>query len=123
MSEKNRRPAAPDGDEYWQDWADRAEGDDISTPASARRYEGDAAEEEIGGLLDEILSPDELASIGRRGRPGLNGGAGSGESPKRQVRLPRELDAALTERAAAEHRRPSAIIRDALSDYLHRKAS
>lgn len=119
---KQERAAASAGDGRWEEWAERAEAADFNTPASARRYEGAAAEDEIGGLLDEILSADELATIGR-GRPSLDGTAGNGRSPKRQVRLPRELDAALTERAAAENRRPSAIIRDALSDYLSKKAS
>jgi len=124
MNEKEPQPAAPRpvGDEFWTAWAERAEAEDFDTPASAQVFEGNAAEEEIGGLLDEIFSEDESASIGR-GRPALDRPAGSGASPKRQVRLPRELDAALTAAAAEEHRRPSAIIRDALSEYLTKKAS
>ena len=44
--------------------------------------------------------------------------SGSGTSPKRQVRLPAQLDAALMARAAAEGRRPSDVVRAALSAYL-----
>ncbi|CAN5218984.1 hypothetical protein BH09ACT6_BH09ACT6_15520 [soil metagenome] len=52
------------------------------------------------------------------GRPNLSGVSGRGESPVRQVRLPRDLDQALVERAASEHRKPSEIVRDALTAYL-----
>lgn len=41
----------------------------------------------------------------------------------RHVRLPGALDEALAEQAAVERRRPGAIMRDAFSDYLNRKAS
>ncbi len=123
MSEKeSQRATLPVDGEFWTAWAERAESDDFNTPASAHAFEGDAAEEEIGGLLDEVFSDGELASIGR-GRPALNRPAGSGESPKRQVRLSRELDAALTAAAVEDRRRPSTIIRDALSEYLAKKAS
>lgn len=49
------------------------------------------------------------------GRPSLD--ATSGKSPVRQVRLPRKLDALLLERAAAEQRKPSEIVREALHAY------
>lgn len=58
----------------------------------------------------------ELAAM--MGRPSLNGTPGGGASPKRQVRLPHDLDAALDARAARDGRQPSAIIRDALTEYL-----
>lgn len=56
------------------------------------------------------------------GRPTLDGTVATGKSPTRTLRLPRELDALLTERATAEHRKPSEVMREALALYL-RKAS
>ncbi|MGG7464785.1 ribbon-helix-helix protein, CopG family [Plantibacter sp. YIM 135347] len=53
------------------------------------------------------------------GRPSLSGTDGAGLSPKRQVRLPADLNALLDARAAAEHRNASEIMRDALVMYLH----
>ncbi|KZE39556.1 hypothetical protein [Microbacterium sp. T32] len=67
-----------------------------------------------GRATEEDLQ--ELIALG--GRPGLSGRAGSGPSPKRQVRLPRELDDLLTQRAARDHLRPSQIMRDAIDAYL-----
>ncbi|WP_423753856.1 CopG family ribbon-helix-helix protein [Actinomyces israelii] len=50
-------------------------------------------------------------------QPG-NGTHGTGRSPKRQVRLPEDLDAALQARIDAEQRTASEIMRDALTQYL-----
>ncbi|GGH51201.1 ribbon-helix-helix protein, CopG family [Microbacterium album] len=70
----------------------------------------------------EIVSEaevDELIEIARGlGRPSVGSTRPRGESPKLQVRLPHELDEQLRRRAAAEHRRPSEIMRDALAQYL-----
>lgn len=52
------------------------------------------------------------------GRPSLNGQAGTGKSPVRHVRLPSDLDALLIQRAAAEERKPSEVVREALASYL-----
>jgi hypothetical protein len=53
------------------------------------------------------------------GRPPLDPTAAPGQhSPVRQVRLPADLNDQLTAVAAAEHRRPSDVIRSALADYL-----
>ncbi len=52
------------------------------------------------------------------GRPTLSGRTGAGNSPVRQVRLPRELDALLIDRAQEEHRTPSELMRAALVAYL-----
>ena len=41
-----------------------------------------------------------------------------GKSPVRQVRLPHELDILFTERAEQEHRKPSEVMREALTLYL-----
>lgn len=67
-----------------------------------------------GRASDQDLQ--ELITLG--GRPSLSGRPGAGPSPKRQVRLSRELDALLTERAERDDRKPSVIIRDALEAYL-----
>lgn len=61
----------------------------------------------------------ELEQARAAGRPSLSGKAGTGRSPRRQVRLPIDLDAELTRRAEAEHRGVSEIMRDALEQYLH----
>ncbi len=53
------------------------------------------------------------------GRPSLSGKNSTGPSPKRQVRLPMELDTALTNRARAEAKTPSELIRIAVAAYLH----
>ena len=54
-------------------------------------------------------SPDEAVGAAevraRLGRPSLSGTNGTGRSPKRQVRLPEDLDAALQARIDAEHGR------------------
>ena len=53
------------------------------------------------------------------GRPPLDPAAGPGEhSPVRGVRLPAPLNARLDAVAAAQGRRPSDVIRDALARYL-----
>ena len=49
-----------------------------------------------------------------RGRPPL----GAAAAKVAQVRLPPELSAALDERAARDHVRPSEVIRKALKEYL-----
>lgn len=99
-------------------WADRAAREEFSPAVTGGAYEGDEATREARDLLDDIIGSDELDRAIGRGRPALGGRAGSGPSPKRQVRLPQELDELLTERAAAEHRKPSDVMRDALNAYL-----
>lgn len=81
---------------------------DSPTPAGAT--EGRATEEDL----------QELIALG--GRPDLSGRRGAGPSPKRQVRLPRDLDALLAERAVRDHKKPSVIMRDALDAYLRADA-
>jgi predicted transcriptional regulator len=53
----------------------------------------------------------------KTGRPSL-GENRLGASPSRTVRLPKEMDDALTARAHAEHTTPSALIRQAVRDLL-----
>ena len=60
----------------------------------------------------------ELAAIAGRGRRSVGHSAPQGESPKRQVRLPADLDQLLEARVQAEHRNASEIMRDALAQYL-----
>jgi hypothetical protein len=67
----------------------------------------------------------ELVERSRGGRPSIDPDAAPGEkSPVRQVRLPRALDADLEAFATSRHRKPSEILRDALTEYLetHREA-
>ena len=64
----------------------------------------------------ETVSAAEVQA--RLGRPGLDGTAGIGRSPKRQVRLPRDLDQLLDQRAREQHRTPSELMRDAIDRYL-----
>ena len=66
-------------------------------------------------FLEQFTSADELDRISRGGRPSMSG---LGASPKRQVRLPAQLDAAQIARAEAEGRRPSDVLRAALTEYL-----
>lgn len=65
----------------------------------------------------ETVDADEVSST--LGRPRLDRSPGTGRSPKRQVRLPSDLDQLLDERAALEHRTASEIMRDAIGQYLH----
>ena len=99
-----------------------------------------ATEAEAGAVIDELLAELDDRRIDRGastpappassetvdaeevrkllGRPSLSGTNGAGLSPKRQVRLPADLNAQLDARAAAEHRNASEIMRDALVMYL-----
>lgn len=78
------------------------------------------------GLDQSVLTPEAPAeAIGAeevrhavRGRHSLGAGAHRGVSPKRQVRLPVELDRALTERAERECTSASEVMREALAQYL-----
>lgn len=65
----------------------------------------------------ETVGADEVRST--LGRPRLDRSPGTGRSPKRQVRLPNDLDELLDQRAALEHRTASEIMRDAIGRYLH----
>jgi len=94
------------------------------------------AESEVGALTDsaEYMTADaesgleymmkllgSTAAVDRAmGRPNLNGTMTSGKSPVRHVRLPIELDSQLTLRAETEHRSPSELMREAITDYLSR---
>jgi hypothetical protein len=90
----------------------------IPEGATIIRSTGDGAGR---ALLEAALGSAEAVDRAI-GRPTLDGTVATGKSPTRQVRLPRDLDALLTERASAEHRKPSELMREALDQYL-RKAS
>lgn len=77
---------------------------------------------EAGRAYLENLLGSSTAVDRAMGRPSVDGTMTAGKSPVRQVRLPRELDALLAERAELEHRKPSEVMREALALYL-RKAS
>ncbi|WP_299169265.1 CopG family transcriptional regulator [uncultured Arthrobacter sp.] len=67
-------------------------------------------------LLEAALGSPE--SVQRSvGRPSLSGKAAP--APVRSYRLTEELLRDLGERAEAEHRKPSEIVREALHQYLH----
>lgn len=98
------------------DWAESME----SIPLEATVV--DATINQDGRTLMEDLYGSSEAVDRAMGRPSVDGRMTRGHSPVRQVRLPRELDALLAERAEQEHRRPSEVMREALDQYL-RKAS
>lgn len=70
-------------------------------------------------LLVRSLGSEDLVNRAI-GRPALDGRVAKGASPVRHVRLPQELDDALTARAAADRTVPSQVMRDALRQYLGR---
>lgn len=89
---------------------------DLAPGARVHRSTGPGAGR---ALLSDALGSE--AAVDRAlGRPALDGSVGQGPSPKRQVRLTRELDELLIARAASERRRPSDIMREALVEYLHK---
>ncbi|WP_350005433.1 ribbon-helix-helix domain-containing protein [Pseudarthrobacter sp. WHRI 8279] len=68
-------------------------------------------------LLEAALGSPEAVQRSV-GRPSLSGKAAP--APVRSYRLTEELLRELGERAEAEHRKPSEIVREALHQYLHR---
>jgi len=109
---------SPEEDALYAAWSDRIEADDIHTPETAQAFEGAGAQRATRALLEEIVGAKELDRAIGRGRPTLAGVGKRGESPKIQVRLPRDLDEALKARAAIEHRKPSELAREAIALYL-----
>lgn len=89
-------------------WAETA---DIGPDARITKAQGPGAGR---ALLEAALGSPEAV---RRavGKPSLST---RGTSPSRSLRLPEEMDAQLVARAQMEHRKPSAILRDALAQYL-----
>lgn len=106
------------GDKRGRALSEWAESDDFRISDNAHiTHRADAAAEGRA-LLTAALGEEELTAIIGRGRQSLDGTTGNGPSPKRQVRLPRDLDTLLDAQAERERRRSSEIIRDALDAYL-----
>ena len=95
-------------DEDARELADWAEHEMTLKPNSSTALRGAAAAEFGRATIERAL-----------GRPSIDPHARSGQhSPVRQVRLPAGVNEQLAAVAAAEHRRPSDVIRSALADYL-----
>ncbi|MGV9868620.1 ribbon-helix-helix domain-containing protein [Rhodococcus koreensis] len=88
------------------EWAER----DMKLPEnSATANRGQDAAAAGRELLDRVGA----------GRPSLGQADGvSGESPRRQVRLPRPLSERLDRFAENQHRKPSDVMREAVEEYL-----
>lgn len=72
------------------------------------------------GLLGQHAT-DASRELLRRtaGRPSIDTDAGaSGPTPRRQVRLPRELNSRLDDLAASQHRSASDVMREAIAAYV-----
>lgn len=81
---------------------------ELKTNSTTARY-GTAAARHGQEALERALG----------GRPSIDPVSERGHhSPKRQVRLPSDVDNALVALAAAQHRTLSAVMRDALADYV-----
>ena len=59
-----------------------------------------------------------LERVGAGGRPSLGSDDETGESPRRQVRLPRNLSQRLDSLAKEQHRTPSDVMREAVERYV-----
>jgi len=95
--------------------------DGVDITPDMKVYSDEEAAERGRALVESAIDADELAELDRLialGRPSVGATRPRGESPKRQVRLPNDLDQALAERAKRDHLTPSAVIRDALTKYL-----
>ena len=90
------------------EWAETA---DIGPDAKITKASGPGAG---AALLEAALGSPEAVKRAV-GKPSLSR---KGTSPSRSVRLPEDMDAQLLARSKAEHRKPSAILRDALAEYL-----
>lgn len=91
--------------------AEWAETSDIGPNARITKASGPEAGR---ALLEAALGSPEAVTRAV-GKPSLSG---KGTSPSRTVRLPEDMDARLLEQSARENRKPSAILRDALAQYL-----
>ncbi len=103
-------------------WAD----DDMRpVPEHPGTRRGVDAAAEGRALLEAALGGPAAADRAMGGRPPLDSASTRGQhAPVRQVRLPVSMNDALSQQAAAEGRRPSEIIREALAAYLDaRRAS
>ena len=106
----NRNLTAADERAY-AELADWAETDDAAEAFAA----ADDTPDDATFLAVQEAARREL------GRPRLDGqtpGAGAGRAPKRQVRLPKQLDDQLAAYSTAHSTTRSAVIREALTAYL-----
>lgn len=102
-----RIPAATSDDEL-ADMAERGELSPIGEPSGPVRFES----------AEEVARFIVSAHPGGRPNLGEDRAAGRGRSPRRQVRLPQDLNARLDDYARAQETTVSDVIRDALTDYL-----
>jgi hypothetical protein len=119
VNDKTKPATAQAVDEaYYEQLAAEVEADDYELPADAVVVRGEG-DEPGRAILAQYMTPDDLEAASRRGRgrPRLSSG-GPGRSPKRQVRLPEELDAALVRLAQDQGRTPSAVVREAVETYV-----
>lgn len=119
MNDKTKPATAEAVDEaYYEQLANDFEAEDYELPADAVVIRGEG-DEPGRAILAQYMTPEELDAASRRGRgrPRLSS-AGTGRSPKRQVRLPDDLDAALVRLAEAQGRTPSAVVREAVETYV-----
>ncbi|WP_458108356.1 ribbon-helix-helix domain-containing protein [Arthrobacter sp. R3-55] len=96
---------------HYTDLAEWAETADIGNDARITKAEAPGAGQSI---LEAALGSAEAVKRAV-GKPSLSA---KGTSPSRSLRLSQEMDDQLLARAAVEHRKPSAIMRDALAEYL-----
>lgn len=68
-------------------------------------------------LLEELLGSPEAVERAM-GRPSVDGTMSAGKSPVVQARVSLDLKRRLESQAAAEHRKPAELVRDALEAYL-----
>jgi hypothetical protein len=103
---------------YYEQLANDFESEDYELPSEAVVICGEG-DEPGRAILAPYMTPEALDAASRqgRGRPRLSA-AGTGRSPKRQVRLPEELDAALVRLAQAQGLTPSAVVREAVETYV-----
>lgn len=118
MSEKQDRAAA---------LAAWAESDEPTIRPGAVVERGEAARESARALLAQFAGDDpqvaEAIERSAPGRPTLAADGPAGTSPLWQVRAPQSLDNALRERAKAEGRSFSDVLRTAAAEYLAAHAS
>ncbi|MFI2566399.1 hypothetical protein [Paenarthrobacter sp. NPDC018779] len=112
MSEiKNKNQGTAGVEPNYSELAEWAETADVGPDARISKAEGPGAGQSI---LEAALGSAEAVKRAV-GKPSLSN---KGTSPSRSLRLSAEMEAQLLARAASEHRKPSAIMRDALAEYL-----
>jgi len=99
------------------DWAEHEM--DLSRATGGTVHRGAAAAAHGRALLEQAAGGPAELDKALRGRPSIDPDAVPGEHSRvRQVRLPAAQNDQLDALAASEGRRPSAVIRDAVAEYL-----